>query len=95
MNGGEDVTEEKMLKTSSNRKGWTGIWRKGRNEGNDKTRPEEKLIVGSTRDSVEWITECMVSNKDRSRNADCDRVARVNGKKNRISVKVVSLELNG
>lgn len=71
-------------------KGCTGIWKNGRNDGNDKIRPEEKLIVGRIRDRVECMIECRVNNSERRRNALCDNVANVKGRNIRISRNVVS-----
>jgi hypothetical protein len=47
--------------------------------------------LGSINLRVEWKTECKVRRKDKRRNASCDNVARVRGRKMRISNIVDSL----
>lgn len=64
-----DVRVLKILKTRRRRNGWTGSWKKGRKLGNDSIRPDEKFIVGKTRERVECMIECSVNNNERRRNA--------------------------
>jgi len=86
-----DDSAEKILNTNKRRKGCTGSWKNGRNEGNERVRPDGRFIVGRTRDNVECMIECSVDNSERRRNALCDSVASVNGKNIRISRNIVSL----
>jgi len=58
---------------------------KGRKDGRDIARPEDRVRFGSTNLRVEWKTECKVRRNDKRRNASCDNVARVRGRKMSIS----------
>ena len=58
---------------------------KGRKDGRDIVRPEDRVRLGSISLRVECKTECKVRRKDKSRNASCDNVARVRGRKMSIS----------
>lgn len=57
-----------------------------RQEGRkDIVRPEDRVRFGSVNLRVEWKTECKVRRNDKRRNASCDNVARVRGRKMSIS----------
>lgn len=58
---------------------------KGRKDGRDIVRPEDRVRLGNNNLRVEWKTECKVRKKDKRRNASCDNVARVRGRKMSIS----------
>jgi hypothetical protein len=58
---------------------------KGRKDGRDIARPENRVRLGSVNLRVEWKTECKVRRNDKRRNASCDSVARVRGRKMSIS----------
>ena len=58
---------------------------KGRKDGRDIVRPEDRVRFGNINLRVEWKTECKVRRNDKRRNASCDNVARVRGRKMSIS----------
>ena len=58
---------------------------KGRKDGRDIVRPEDRVKFGNISLRVEWKTECKVRRNDKRRNASCDNVARVRGRKMSIS----------
>ena len=63
-----DTFEENALNERSKRKGCMGTWRMDSNPG-----PKRNS-------SVPWMSECVNRSKDSNRNADLDKVARVNGR---------------